>query len=480
MPRELDLIPRLLAFQRGRAVRHATHLQVAVRPDALVVCPLAMAGEDTTVQVVAWGGRGEPPVVRFVPDPRHRDDQYALFADFGAAIERHFLACRAAGTHPQLWVSSAPVAAHLDTLADRLRYSRDDARVRRFGELLSYATERYPVAGQQALLTATGALRLHWATGQTEGEDEHLAALLTWIAPPVGRDVLKAVGEAALVPMGVKTDPQFDRETLEPLVTAYNEARRAGAGRAELARHADQIGAALQPVVLHIFDATQRALQILAGMPLPPLPDLPQLERRESQEFASFMDSRDAGYGLTLRDGPKASAFKLSAREDAAQNLEAARLVGDSLARASGRLTGRIVVGTVARSRATKVGPHQTRYEFELHSTQRVLHLRVRDELCWLEDPRLRVVVTRVQRSGSSAIVSVQIAKGQRAVGLPREGSRLELVPGIPDWEWLWRLRGHLSRRLAVTPWTHTDGPSPTAPARPAPLDPLAAVEALR
>lgn len=480
MPREIDLIPRLLAFKHGRAQRIATHLQVAVHPGALVVCPLAMAGEDTTIHIVAWGGIGQSPTISFVPDPRRRDDQYRLFAEFGTAIERYFRACRSKQTYPQLWVSSTAVAGHLDTLADRLRYNREDIQVKRFGELLSYATERYPIAGQQALHTATGVLKLHWATGQTEGEDEHLGALLTWIEPPDGCSILRAVADAERIPMGVKTDPDFDRDVLEPLVTAYNEALRAGAEAADLTRCANRIRSALQPVVLRIYEATQRAIQVLLGMGLPPLPDLTELERREAAEFESFIAARDAGHHLSLRDGPRAAAFKLSAREDATRNFEAARLLGDRVARARGRLAGQALVGEVVRPRVTRIGPRRARYEFELHSTQRVLHIRVRDELCLVDDPRLRVVVTRVQRRGASTQVSLQITKGQRSAGLPPARCHLELVPYLPDWTWLWRMRGHLSRRLAITPWTHTDQPIPPSAVRPAPSDPLTAVEALR
>jgi hypothetical protein len=36
-----------------------------------------MAGEDTTIHVVAYGPMGAAPRVR-VPDPRKRDDQFAL------------------------------------------------------------------------------------------------------------------------------------------------------------------------------------------------------------------------------------------------------------------------------------------------------------------------------------------------------------------------------------------------------------------
>src|SRR5947209_4892056 len=226
MTTDLTLLARLLAYRDGRAHPRASHRQVVIRLDAYVLCPLALAGEDTTIHCLAYGRVGGPPRVLCVPDPRKRDDQYQLFEQLGQDIEAYFDRCRATGSFPQLWVSSSAAASHLDTLADRLRYNPLNPRVQRFGELLSFPTGRLPIAGQQALITATGALKLHWATGQQEGEDEHLGALLAWIDPPAGVPVLEAVAAAELQPMGVKTDPDFDRNTLEPLVTAYNRAVR--------------------------------------------------------------------------------------------------------------------------------------------------------------------------------------------------------------------------------------------------------------
>ena len=120
-----------------------------------------MAGEDR-IHVVAFGALGEPPEVLCVPDPRKRDDEYALLRRLGARLERYYRECREAGTHPQIWASSRAGAALLDGLAERSRYARpgrgDEGHVegvRRFGALLSYATDRYPYAGQQAFQTAT-------------------------------------------------------------------------------------------------------------------------------------------------------------------------------------------------------------------------------------------------------------------------------------------------------------------------------------
>ncbi len=480
MADEIELVARMLAFEEGHAVPCASHLGVALRPDALVICPLSMAGEDTTIHIVACGGVVGPPAIRSVPDPRRRDDQYGLLHWLGAVIERDFLRCRRERTYPQIVVPSAAAVSLLDVVADRLRYTRHDERVRRFGELLSYATERYPYDGQQALLVATGALKLHWATGQDAGEDEHLLANLTWIDPPEGIDTLEAVALAERVPMGAKTDPEFDADVLDPLVSRYNEARRAGASAKELRKRGRMIRDVLEPVVVPIYEATQRAIAVLEGMGLPPLPDLTELERREAEAFEGFMRSRDAGHHLPLRDSPKSAAHRLSAREDAAQNYEAAVLTGDRVARAEGRLSGQILYGEVSNPRKARIAPYRFEYLFEMRSDQRVLRVRLRDELRWVEDPRLRVIVTNIEREGCSTHVSLRIVNGQRAVGLPVEGAALELVPTVPNWNWLIRLRGHLRDRLASTPWTHTDGAPPAYDARLAPEDPLAAVEALR
>jgi hypothetical protein len=78
-----------------------------------------------------------------------------------------------------------------------------------------------------------------------------------------------------------------------------------------------------------------------------------EASEREAEEFAAFMASRDAGHHLPLRDSPKSAAFKLSAREDARQNTEAALTYGDRVARAQAFLAGDILRGIVQDPRRT-------------------------------------------------------------------------------------------------------------------------------
>ena len=113
MVNRIDLLARLLAYEMGQAQPIATHRQVAIRPDGLVLSPIAMAGEDTTIHVVAIGAIGQPGEVLCVPDPRIRDDQYRLFAALGTRVETYFANRRVEESYPQLWVSSAAAASHL-------------------------------------------------------------------------------------------------------------------------------------------------------------------------------------------------------------------------------------------------------------------------------------------------------------------------------------------------------------------------------
>jgi hypothetical protein len=480
---DLDTIARLVALEQGKAVPVASDLQIVIQPDAMVVCCIALAGEDTTVHIVACGRVGQPAEFMSVPDPRLRDDQYNLFAWLGQRVERYYAACRRRGTHPQVWVSSETAVKHLDVLADRLRYNRERPDVRRFGELLTYATERYPVGGQQALHAATAALRQHYATGQQAAEDEHLGTLLTWIDPPKGRNIQAAVALVEQTPMGVKTEPEFDLRTLDRLVKAYNKARRAGAPAAQLNRRAQSIHDALLTVVSPIYDATQAAVGILSARWPRRLLALPQLQEREAQEFESFMQSRDAGFFLPLRDKAKAAAFKLAERENALETIEAAICLGDRVALAKARLAGRILEGTVENPRRIRVRPRIFESTFDLISVQRVLRIRPRDELRLVSDPREKVIVRSVERQGRRTRVQLEIVKGQNAVGLPAAGSSAVFTPSVPDWNSLMQSRVQLKERLAVQPWTHADnaampGRSPSQLPRPA--DPLAAVEALR
>src|SRR4051794_25685601 len=114
MTSDLELAATLRAWETGRPQTAARRLQTVLRQDALVLVALKMAGEDTTVHVVAYGRPGGPATIDFVSDPRYRDDQYALFERLGDVVEQYYAWCRERDSYPQIVLPADPNSEHLD------------------------------------------------------------------------------------------------------------------------------------------------------------------------------------------------------------------------------------------------------------------------------------------------------------------------------------------------------------------------------
>lgn len=449
----LDLVAKTLSFEKKQAILVASHLKAALQPDALLLCPVVMAGEETALHAIALGCRGQTPEVLSVPDPRDREESTPFLMQVGERIESYFASCRSRGTFPQLVVSSVAEVRCLDALSERCRAQYLPEAVQRLGALLAYPTERYESAGQQTLLTATGLLSAHYAFGQQESE--HLGALLHWLVPPTGGDFFQALREIEEVPMGIRTPLALDRE-LEPLLHEYKDLKRSYASPIALSLLRRKVHLLLFPVVELRYRAIEKALSLLEAQHLPYLPPLQSLSQREAEEFASFMLSRDKGFHLPKKDSAKAATFKLSTREEDQESYEAALLYHDPLAQARARLAGIIIDGIVEEPIQDSTSK-PTSYRFVLLSQQTTLHLRKRDELCLLSDPRLSVVVTNVQKAAGVTRIHLQITKGMRAVGLPAPGQELSFGPTPPNFGRIFDLRKQLKNRLSNPSWTHQE-----------------------
>ena len=418
-----------------------------------------MAGEDTSVHAAALGQFGEPAAINVVADPRRRDDQYALLRWLLPFFEAYYAECRVAGTFPQIWVSSAGSLGHLDTLADRLRFT-GEPDIQRLGELWTYAGERSPVDGQQALISASGALRLHYATGQQESEDEHLGSLLTWIEPPAGRDIFAAVATAEAQPMGVKTDPKYDRYTLQPAIEDFHRATSAG----EVAFHHGRIQQMLETVIRPIYTATQRAIALLNAPHWQPNGALDALAEQEAREFERFVIARDEGHHLPYHDKPKAAAIKIVARERAASNVEAARLRYDRAAREKGVVKGSVLRAQVVDVIKKQVRPKLYEYQLELSSHQVSLHLRVGDVLWTLEEPKISFRIDGVERRGPFTWITGMVINGKRAANRLDRGVTFDFGPSAPEWERIGSELSQMSTRLFNRPLDpRRDAPSASA-----------------
>lgn len=476
MSDEIELVAKMIAWSEGRAVPNATQRSVAVRDDAWALSTIALAGHDHTVHAVALGPLGAEPDVRVLVEPRPWASLREMLHWIAARLVPWFDDCTQREVFPQLWVPSEGVAEHLELLADLHRFSSDDT-LRALGRCLAHLTERRPVEGQQSLVVATDALARHWVTGQSPEDDRHLGKQLAWIDPSEGVTLADALAAAEGTLAGNKTDPELDREVIHPALESLAEARHKGSSGDP--RQERAVRDALDPLVRATWSETARAARVLAGG-VPPMPSLGEMVLREREVFAHWCAGNEKAIPMPLRDGPKAAAFRLVTREDAIEQLDAARVHEDAVAQARATAEGRVVEGTVRDLVVAKDG-RATRVEFALTTTQALLRVRPGDSLCWLDDPRMEVAVSSVVRAGGHTTLRVRMTAGMRALPAPREGEMRLWGPKPPSWRWLLLQRKQMKARLAVMPWTHCDGtPVATPASTPRPKDLLAAVEGLR
>jgi hypothetical protein len=381
---------------------------------------------------------------------------------------------------PQIIVPGDATARGLELLANRLRSSRGNARLRRLGRYLSYFTDRRHEPGQLALLAATEIVAKHWVTGQDPASDQHLAAALTWVDPPPGAPIWAAVAEAEAEVMGINTDPRFDHDELERLLDRYREVRDWGGTRRQLQQVGWHIREALRPYLLRQLERMNQALELLAGLKLAPHQNLTDMADVERSEFLYFMDQRDQGKLVTRRDSPKAAAVRLAARVAAAGQVAAALGLGEPVIRAEAVLAGRLVRGVVRNPSRVRLAPRQFELTFDLDSAQAAPRARVGDTFVDVVAPERRVRIREVRHTPHGTTLSLEITKGQRKAGLPTAGDMLELATRIPEWEEIIRHRTHVAKVLATPPATHTDTPRLRRPPVNAPPDILADLESLR
>ncbi|MER8231934.1 hypothetical protein [Streptomyces sp. NPDC094049] len=390
----ISTLARMEAVEAGRAQPLATvrHRRLSARP--LVLVPLTTAGEAGAPLGALVGTDSEEPRLLVVPQPRDRDLRFAFLADLaevvlpyvdsftGAveAVERNEtdpatgrkvkVEAELCVDAPQLIVPSRAGVEYVRLLGRSTRFRRTaeqdpetpfpaPPRVPLLGRWLTHFGERALVPGSSLLLAATDLLNRHWATGQSALEDQHLGALLAWIAPydgepgaeaalraEVGRD---SQGQLLCPPAGPATDPAFDNRLLAPAIERYDRARQA-IGSAEDGGAADtglgELHAAEREVrrlvvsrLKPTWEAVWRAIGLLGE--LPEGARVPDRWTRDRWSFTAHRDRVAAGEPpQPRRDDAVTAARKLAAREQAQGQLEAQEALDDPLVLAGRRLAG--------------------------------------------------------------------------------------------------------------------------------------------
>ncbi|MCZ2523330.1 hypothetical protein [Streptomyces sp. HB2AG] len=504
------------AVAAGRARPLTTVRHRHLSPTPMVFVPLTTAGETGAPLGAMVGGARDDASLLVVPQPRDRDLRFAFLAGLaermlpylegfaddvdtelrketdpvtGKRTEVEAELCRDA---PQVIVPSGSGVEYVRLLGRSTRFRRtaeDDpdephpvpARVPLLGRWLTHLGERALTPGSSLLLSMTGLLSRHWATGQSGLEDQHLGALLAWIDPPGGTDGAEAAAEAELArrpdgllvcpPAGPATDPEFDNKHLAPAMGRYDAARSAGdaAARRRAAEEVEElVRGQLEPTWHRVWDGLELLRALPAGR------RVEERWRRDRWSYTVHRDRLRAGEPPQPRvDDAVTAAQKLSSRETAQVRLDAQEALDDPLVMAGRRLAGEAFAGVVDAVEMT--------YSEGRVPRPRPLVTVVTDDEPYLDaDAKLyRALGERTQeaqlvsvepgvRGGPGRIV-VRLVNGMGRGKVPEEGSvpvEGERVcftafehnprggPGLPDPE--------------STPWTHGGPPAAAQGALPA------------
>jgi len=366
----LTSLARGLAVESGHAelIRTVRHVHLSDRP--LVFIPLQLAGEANAPLAALAGDDRDKPRLLAVYEPRNRTERFEWAADLAASVILPYIEGYATGDTgdaypdaPQILVPNLAGVKFTGLLGRSTRFRRTHgewavpAAVPHLGRWLSFYAERTSHPVSSLLLPLTSAVAAHWATGQSATEDQNLAALLAWIAPPPGKSALEAAREAEnpvdWPPAGPVTDPGFDAAALEGLIKGIREATAAGGG-ATLARYRAALDAALLTQLQPTWRLMWQAVDLLRSLPAGA-----HVARRWETDRWAFTHQvawiRDGGAPQAKRDSAVRAAQRLDRMEREQQQVAVQQAYDDPLVMAEHRMTGAAFEGQVMHAEPDRV-----------------------------------------------------------------------------------------------------------------------------
>ncbi|GHG41297.1 MULTISPECIES: hypothetical protein [Amycolatopsis] len=485
----LTSLARAYAVDRGLAqpITTVCHAHISTWP--LVCVPLAMAGEANAPLAVMIGDDRDAPRVLIVPQPRNRELRFG-FVHSLALVMLHYVGSFAGTTQnvarrsgppkarpidaPQLWVPNHGGIDFLRLLGRSTRFRSTtgphavEMSVPTVGKWLTFLGERAEYPGSSLFLAATDVLTQHWATGQSAIEDQNLAALLGWIAPPEGMTGAAAarLAEDPLLtpPAGPATDPTFDREVLAPAIAEYDRATGAARQRRATAR----LEAALRDQLAPTWALLWQAIDLLRA--LPPGGHVAARWDRDKDAYLRF-HTYLAGDGRPQpkRDSAVASALRLNELERYKAAYDAQRAFDDPLVMAEHRITGEAFAGTVTSvvpDRQVGVGQRAKLRPLITVSTSDPVRL-VPGDATVTDQRRPRQVGQILTVTGELGDLEITLelagGTGRRLTApagtVPLAGDQV-CFSSLTD---SYQQRGNFPAR-EDTPWTHGGPPAPPAP----------------
>ena len=467
----LRALGRVLAVERqvAQPVCAVRHVHVSDRP--LIFIPLALAGEANAPLAAMIGDTPENPAFLFVPEPRDRDQRFAFAAELAAIVLPYIESYAETNDAPQLLVPNPSGVVFTRLLGRSTRFRRTEGAyavaegVPILGRWLTFFAEHAEVPPSNLMLAMTEALSMHWATGQSPSEDLNLASVLGWIDPPPGITGSEA---AALVedpvrcpPAGPATDPTFDNEILDRLITAVRTARFTGDGQA-MRRARGALADALITQIRPTWGLMWQAVNLLRG--LPPGDHVAGRWATDANAYSWYVNYlNEGGPPQPRRDSAVSAARRLAALEKSQAEYSAQRAFDDPLVMAEYRMTGEAFAGTVSDAEPDRVdgsGRRRVLRPFVTVETEDVVAVDLGAKLTSPARPSQEAWVVDVCR-GDTTMVVLELKGGMGRGLIAEPGS----VPAIGEVV-CYATFGDGFQRLPQfpppeeTPWTH-GGPPP-------------------
>jgi hypothetical protein len=270
---------RLQAFAKGKPLpRGATiHFPIAEPKDTLLLAFVKMGGESAPWGV-AWTTPGKKPSVLCVGEPRNRDLVADMMAEFAPVLLEHVFhpeyseiqigASRQPRPLRQIWLPNSTHVEMLHFLSYAYTFAKTGtaerrARLNALGRAAGWLFRESQRPGQVLVMAATEALRESYTFPAEDIRQGHLGFLMAWLETKGGRDARAAAAAAAeQEAVATNMDPAVERETLESMVDAFNEARTNGDDRSRK-RVEGTIGAVLEGQLRRRVELTERAYERL-------------------------------------------------------------------------------------------------------------------------------------------------------------------------------------------------------------------------
>lgn len=453
------VVAQVEAHRRRRAVPvRATSALSADPPIVFGIAPIRVVAEQR-VQAIAFGVVGQTAQVVTIWNPLSRDT--GQLEPFAEALNGYL----AHTVEPRIWLPHLAALEIVDLLGHRYATNQNASEaLRRMGAQCRVIADEASFAGQQVVAVASQLLTEHVATGQSPVEDQHLGALLAWVAPRLGTDVFQEAARRVLLPAAAMLHRAVDDRVEGLRKTAKGTGPGAVAARAEIERLLDS-GARSE------WGLLVEARSAFWTLGLPPMLRIASLIAVSRERFAYAIQALHSRpvmpdtLGRLLDDQELAldRAEDVAARSDASV-LERLRL--------KGKAVHVVLVERVQPRRNFK--PCLLR----LYTRQEVLRIRHGATLQTLDGAITgRVVAVRSITARQGTLVELRVTAGVRAASALRRLGRVDLVDTVVvDMS---KRKGEAYRRLRTSaPVLVYGGALPPATPRPLPPTPLDAVAA--